>query len=314
MMDIFYFDKTLKKGNVKDLVRLKNKNIWIDATDITKHEADILKNRFNLHPVTEEDILVSHGRIKVEQFPNYLFSTFYSAELVQNHINLIVLDYILGKNFIISTHKKKLESYERIKKEKEKLIKLFKEGPESIFHKLLDEEIDEFFPVLEQLDDEIEKLDEKIAIHSDPKLLTKIIHVKRKIVEVKKITFPQREKVSFLAKRKYKYIPEASQPYFRDIYDNAVRVSDVIENHREAIGNTFDIYMTNVANSTNDVMKVLSIIATVALPLTVISGIYGTNFMILPGANTQKGFWVMMGGMGFVVLCMFIYFKKKKWI
>lgn len=316
MIDIFYFDKGVKKGNIKDLARLKNKKIWIDATDVKRHEADLLRKTFELHPVTEEDLLLSHGRIKVEQFPNYLFCTFYSIEETKSkkRVKLLVMDYVIGNNFIISTHKKEFESYERLKKEKDKLAKLFKEGVESIFHKLLDEQIDEFFPVLEVLDDEIEELDEKIAtMHSDPELLTEILEAKRKIVEIKKITFPQREKISFLAKRRYKFIPESSHPYFRDIYDQAIRVSDVVENYRESIGSTFDAFMTSVANSTNDIMKVLSIIATVALPLTVISGIYGTNFLNLPGSKDGNGFWIMVLLMAIMVVGMMIFFKRRRW-
>ena len=316
MIDIFYFEKSLKKGDIKKLDKLKNKKIWVDVTNISKTEADLLKKTFKLHPVTKEDLLLSHGRIKVEQFPNYLFSTFYSIEesKAKRRVKLLVLDYILGNNFIISAHKNKIPNYERLKREKEKLTKLFKEGVESVFHRLMDEQIDEFFPVLEQLDDEIEKLDEKIAtMHSDPELLTEILRIKRKVVDIKKITFPQREKISFLAKKRYKFIPESSLPYFRDIYDNSIRVSDVIENFRESISSTFDAYMTSVANSQNDIMKVLSIIATIAIPLTVISGIYGTNFIELPGSKEFNGFWIMLLIMGAFTVGMLWFFKKRKW-
>ena len=183
MIDIFYFDGTIKKAKLKDLPKLKNKKLWIDIKDIKQEEVKILTKHFKLHPVTQEDVLLSHGRIKIESFPNYLFSTFYSVKesRSKSKVNLIVIDYILGKNFIISTHKHEFQKYEKLKEDKKRIARYLNQGPDILFHKLLDLQLDEFFPVLERLDDEIEELDEKIAIvHSDPKLLGKILKVKRK--------------------------------------------------------------------------------------------------------------------------------------
>jgi len=316
MMDIFYLERgTLKIGKVKDLPKLKNKKIWIDITDITQHEADLLGKFFDLHNVTEDDLISSHGRIKVEQFPHYLFCTFYSVgKDSKKKIKLVPLDYVIGNKFLISAHRGELETYEKIKEDKDRLKRIMAKGVDALFHRLLDEEIDNFFPVLERLDDEIEEIDENLAIKASSELLSEILEIKKKIVEIKKITFPQREKISFLARKRYKFISEESQPYFRDIYDHSIRVSDIIENYRESISSTFDAYMTSVANSTNEVMKVLSIVATIALPLSVIAGIWGTNFFNLPGIKDADGFWIMIILMNIVVIVMLIFFKKRKWI
>ena len=314
MMDIFYFDKTAKKGRIEDLKRLKNKRIWIDINSITKEEADLLRKTFKLHAVTEDDLLISRGRVKVEQFENYLFTTFYSTEYSGHDIKLVVMEYILGDNFIISSHKKSIGFVERLKKEDYKLNRLMSIGPQAVFHRLLDEQIEEFFPVLAELDDEVEALDEKIALHHDKHILDEILLLKKKVAEIKKITFPQREKMSFLAKRTYSVIPESSVPYFRDTYDNAIRVSEVIENFRDALGSTFDAYMTSVAISQNEVMKVLTIFASISIPLTVIAGVYGTNFIEIPGAHAREGFWWMIVAMAWFTFGMVLYFKKKRWI
>ncbi|MBR9691733.1 magnesium/cobalt transporter CorA [Candidatus Woesearchaeota archaeon] len=313
MLDIFYLDRTLKRADIKDLPRIQNRKLWIDATNITRKEAYLIKNSFQLHPVTEEDMFLSHGRIKIEEFPHYLFCTFYGLEKDGHKIELLPLDFIVGKNFIISTHKIRLTRFEALKKRPEVIELLLKKGSDILFHRLLDEEIDNFFPVLEELDDEIEKLDEELTHKVSSKLLGKILKTKKKIVEVKKITFPQREKISFLVRRNYKFLSERSQPYFRDVFDHAIWVSDVVENHREAIGSTFDTYMTAVSNQMNEVMKVLTIIATIAIPLTVVSGVYGTNFINLPGSKVANGFWIMMLIMGFMMVGMLIFFKERKW-
>lgn len=312
MIDIFYFDKELKKGNIKELNKLKDKQIWIDIKEITKEEAEIIRTNFDLHPLTVEDLINQNIRIKVEEFPNYLFCVFYGIQKIKL-IELIELDFVLGENFIISNHKKEITSYNELKSNKEKLENLFKKGVEFIFHKLLDAEVDNYFPVLENIDDQIESIEEEVTKKAKPELLIKILKVKRLIVIIKKSVLPQREKISFLTRNNYKFISEKSIPYFRDIYDHSIRASDANDNYREAIGGTFDAYMSAVSNNMNEVMKILSIIATIALPLSVVSGIYGTNFAVLPGQNFIYGFWAMIFFMVLICTGMLYFFKRRGW-
>ena len=312
MIELFYYDKTVKRGNIKDLDKLKDKKIWIDVTNITKEEADLLKTSFNLHPLSTEDLLNQGIRIKVEEFSEYLFCVFYGIKK-EKSIELKELDFILGNNFVISNHKKEIETFTELKNNSEKLGQLFEKGVDFIFHRLLDKEVDNFFPVLEDIDDKIEEIEEEVTKRAKPELLQKILKMKRMIVLIKKSVLPQREKIGFLAKNDYKFISKKAIPYFRDIYDHAIRVSDSIDNYREAVSGTFDAYMSAVSNNMNEVMKTLSIIATIALPLGVISGIYGTNFAILPGQNFAYGFWIMLLGMFSVIGVMMIFFKKRGW-
>ncbi|MBD3203008.1 magnesium and cobalt transport protein CorA, partial [Candidatus Woesearchaeota archaeon] len=148
----------------------------------------------------------------------------------------------------------------------------------------------------------------------EPETLAQILSLKREINKLKRSSFSQREKISLLAKSDYKFITKKSKPYFRDVYDHMIRVSDSIENHRDSLSEAFNAYMSAVSNNMNEVMKVLSIIATIALPLTVISGIYGTNFIHLPGSKLYFGFWIMIFFMIIMVFAMIFYFKKRKWV
>ncbi len=312
MIDISYFDKTLKKGEIKDLKNLKKNKIWVSITNINKKEANLIKNVFDLHPVTIEDFIHYNTLVKVEEFPNYIFCVFYGIKKNRN-IELMEIDFVLGKNFLITNHRKEIDSFNELKKNKEKLTNLFEKGVDYIFHKLLDSEMDVFFPALEIIDDQIEEIEEEVTKKPKPEILSRILKMKRQLVFIKKTVFPQRDKISFLAKNQYRFIQEKTIPYFRDVYDHSIRVSDTVDNYREAVANTFDVYMSAVSNNMNEVMKVLSVIATIALPLTVISSIYGTNFAILPGSKFIYGFWIMIGLMLLMSLTMIHYFKKKKW-
>jgi len=312
MIDIFYYENGLKKADVKELGSLVTKQLWIDITEIKKEEAELLREAFNLHPLTAEDLVNQNTRIKVEDFTNYLFCVFYGIKK-EKKISLVELDFILGKNFVITNHQKEVESYTSFKQNTEKVESLMKKGPDFIFHRLLDIEVDNFFPVLEGIDDEIEAIEDAVTKKVEPALMKKILNIKRTVVNIKKSALPQREKISFLAKNEHPFISRKATPYFRDIYDHSIRVSDSIDNYREGIGNTFDAYMSAVSNNMNEVMKVLSIIATIALPLSVISGIYGTNFAILPGSSFAYSFWAMIAAMVLLMSGMLYFFKRRGW-
>lgn len=312
MIDLFYYDKTVKKGVFEDLDKIKTHKIWIDVNDITKEEADLLEKSFNLHHLTSEDLINPNIRIKVEEFSDYLFCVFYGVRK-EKSIELDEIDFIIGKNFIISNHKKEIATFRELKNNPEKLTHLFERGVDFVFHQLLDNEIDNFSPVLEEIDNQIELIEEEVTKKAKPELLQKILKMKRKIIIIKKSALPQREKISFLAKNEYKFISKKAIPYFRDIYDHAIRVSDSIDNYRESIGGTFDAYMSALSNNTNEVMKTLSIIATIALPLGIISGIFGTNFDILPLQHINFGFWVMISIMLFFAGCMVYFFRRRGW-
>ncbi len=313
MIEIYHLDKDkIKQADTKEIPKLNNETIWIDIKDITKEEQKLLETEFNLHQLTSEDLYNQNVRIKVEEFNEYLFCVFYGIEKKQR-IELIEIDFIIGKTFIITNHKGNLKSYDELKNDHARLADLMKKSPDFLFHRLLDMEVDNYFPILENIDDEIEKIEEEVAHRPKPELLQNILKLKRRITRIKKYTLPQREKIGFLTKNQYKELSKKSLPYFRDIYDHAVRVADSVDNYREAVGNTYDVYMSAISNNMNEVMKVLSIIATIALPLTVISGIYGTNFAILPGSGYAYGFWVMMAVLILMATGMIYFFRRRGW-
>jgi magnesium transporter len=312
MIDIFYLADKVKKVSIDSLKKLPKEKFWIDVTDINSKEADFIKSFFNLHPLSIEDFQNKSTRIKVEEFPEYLFCVFYGLRK-NKEIVLEEIDFAIGKNFIISNHKNDITLFTDLKSNPDKLTLLFQRGPDFIMHYLLNGLIDNYFPVLEEIDDQIEKIEEELAKKPRSEILQNILKLKRKIIVVKKVVLPQREKIGFLAKNQYKFISGKAIPYFRDVYDHSIRVADSIDNYRESVGGTFDAYMSAVSNNMNEVMKMLSIFATIALPLGVISGIYGTNFSNLPGQNFTYGFWLMLLGMFSIIGFMILFFRKRGW-
>jgi magnesium transporter len=313
MLEIFYLDGKLKRGSLEILPRIKNKLMWIDAVNINKLEADVLVKTFNLHQLTIEDIFRPHIKGKIEEFPNYIFFVLYGINGSRS-IKLVEQDFVLGKNFLITSHLQDIHAHQQLKRSPERIEMLLKKGKEFLFHKLLEREIENYFPVLEHLDEQVQRIEEEISQSPGTQLLSRILKLKRTILEVKKAVVPQRENISILSKEKSQFIPAKSLPYFRDILDHSIRVADAVESYREAINAAFEAYMSSVSMSMNEVMKVLTIIGTIFIPLTFITGLYGMNFQFMPELNWKYGYFGSLGLMLVVGLGMLVYFRKKKWI
>ncbi|MBI2666410.1 magnesium/cobalt transporter CorA [Candidatus Woesearchaeota archaeon] len=314
MIDIFYLDnEVLKKGKIEELAQLRRKRLWLDVINLTPEEAELLKKSFGLHPLTIEDLEHTLTRVKVEEFPTYLFCVFYGVRHIgTGQSELQEIDIVVGKNFIITSHRQELSATEELKVHPQKLSHHLEKGVDFLFHRILDHEIDNYFPVLEFIDEEMEKIDVLIK-RPQPGLSLRIIKLKRNISDIRKTMISQREKISFLAKEEYNFISKKSIPYFRDVYDHSIRVADELEYYREAIVGTFEVYMSSVSLNTNEIMKVLSAITALAMPMTVISSIYGTNFSFLPGSKSAYGFWMMLVLTLIIMIGLLYLFKKRKW-
>lgn len=311
MIEIFCLENNiLKQIKKEDLFHFKTKLLWIDTTQITETELELLGKTFDIHHLTLEDFSQELSRIKVEEFPNYLFCIFYGVKKT-DRLMLKEFDFILGKNFLITNHKD--DWFKEVKEDKEKLSYLLKKGPDFLLHSQIDNLVDSYFPVLDYIEDKLDHLEEDATVSPNKELGSQILYLKRELTILRKSVFPQRDKISLLATGNINFIKKDHHPYYRNLYDHSIKIADLMDNARDEADNTFEIYMSSVSNNMNGIMKFLSIIATTVLPLTVISGIYGTNFHNLPGSNHPAGFWIMIGSMVLISSFIIFKFKRKKW-
>ncbi len=313
MMDVFLYGKSLKQTSLDKVKNLKQQCVWIDLIDTDERELQRLSKRFDLHPLTVEDMQHRNVRVKVEVFNQYLFIVVYGLEK-ENGYRMLEGDYVIGKNFVISSHKKELRSHRNLKENPELLGKIMAKGADFLLHKLLDNSIEETLPVIEHVEDEVASIEKQVTANPDKNIINRILKLKQQVFGMRKIAFAQREKVGLLVINDYPYLTKDSRPYYRDLYDRTIMIADAVEAARESVQSAFDAYMSAVNNRMGEVMKVLSIIATIALPLTVISSVWGTNFINLPGIHSENGFWIMISFMALMVGVMFIWFAKKKWV
>ena len=178
---------------------------------------------------------------------------------------------------------------------------------------ILDRIVDEYFPLMDEFDDTTEEIQSRIFERFDKEVSSQIFEWKTKVAHLRRRVGPQREMLMNLANRPHPLIPPKIQVYFRDVYDHLIRIHDNLESYRDILQGAMDSYMTQVSNRMNEVMKVLSIVATIMLPLGILTGLYGTNFEVLPGAKGAYSFWIFVGGMVAVAGGAAMFFRLRRW-
>jgi len=291
---------------------------WININGI--HDVEIMGKigeYVGLHPLLLEDIMNTDQRPKIEDFGDYIFiilkMIYYNEK--KNEIEIEQVSLILGLNFVISFQEREGDVFnpirERIRRGKGKMRK---SGADYLAYTLIDAIVDNYFVILEGTGEKIEEMEEKLVANPTPNTLQGIHNLKRDMIFLRKSVWPLREVISGLERTESLLIKESTGIYLRDVYDHSIQVIDTIETFRDMISGMLDIYLSSISNKMNEVMKVLTIIATIFIPLTFIAGIYGMNFVYIPELQLRWGYFAALFIMAVVSIIMLIYFRKKKWL
>ncbi|MBU2541781.1 MAG: magnesium/cobalt transporter CorA [Candidatus Omnitrophica bacterium] len=291
---------------------------WINIDGI--HRIDVIEKIgecFQLHPLTLEDIVNTGQRPKLEDFDNYIFivlKMLYVDEKDKD-IRAEQVSLIVGTNFVISFQEKEGDCFnqirERIRHAKGRIRKM---GADYLAYSLLDAVVDGYYAILERIGENIESMEGRALTNPVPKTLQAIHDLKSDVIFLRKSIFPLREVVNRLERTESKLIKKQTGVFLRDVYDHAIQVIDVIETFRDMSSSMLDIYLSSVSNKMNEVMKVLTIIATIFIPITFIAGVYGMNFQYMPELSWRWGYFGVLAVMFLSGAYMLIYFKRKKWL
>jgi len=291
---------------------------WINIDGV--HDIKIIEKigkHFDLHPLILEDIVNTGQRPKIEDFEDYIFIVlkmlYYNEK--KDEIQTEQVSLILGSNFVISFQEREGDVFnpirERIRSGKGRIRKM---GADYLTYALIDTIVDSYFIILEKLEEKIESMEEELVTNPTPETLQAIHHLKREMIFLRKSVWPLREVVSLLERGESVLIHESTRIYLRDVYDHTIQVIDTIETSRDMLSGMLDIYLASISNRMNQVMKVLTIIATLFIPLTFIVGIYGMNFGYMPELESPWGYPVVLLVMAGIGILMLVYFKRKKWL
>ena len=306
--------------NIEDVAhyKLTDSVSWININGLNNtNEIEKIGDHYGLHPLILEDIVNTSQRPKIDEYESYLFIVV--KMLYYDKDDLIVseqVSFVLGSNYVLSFQEADGDVFDsvrdRIRAKKGRIRNL---GPDYLLYALIDSVVDHYYEIIETMGNKIEELEDHL-FSGNPKeeITAEIQSLKREVLRVRKAIFPLREVINRIEKIEHRLIHKKTIHFFRDIYDHIVQVSENIDIYREMIWGLMDMYMTTISNKMNEVMKVLTIIATIFIPLTFITGIYGMNFNNMPELQYKYSYFILWGIMLILFIGMLFYFKRKKWL
>jgi magnesium transporter len=314
----FYREDVIKDINQFSALTDKSKVTWIKVCGLLdREEITKLAEKFNIHPLTLEDILNTDQRPKIEEFYNYTYIVLriFQFDPLEKELLSEQMSIIVGENFLISVEEKTNTAIQKIIdwiKSSRGIIRRM--GIDYLLYLIIDEVIDGYFLVLEEIEDRLEELEDELTTNPTSSTLQAIHRFKRQLLQFNKNTWPLREVIGTLGRTGHRFIDNQTIPYFRDLYDHTVRVIENTETLQVMLSDMLDVYFSAVSNRLNEVMKILTMIATVFMPLTFIAGIYGMNFKYMPELEWVWGYPAVLLIMAGIGLWMILYFRRKKWI
>lgn len=294
---------------------------WIDLREQDADKLQILSERFDFHPLTIEDCAQFDQRPKVEEYDGYFFIVMHGlccdkddpASIAQHEVHAF-----LGDRYLVTVHDQEVEALENIWKRATSDPGLAGRGMDFLYYLVADAIVEANFPILDRIADELEEIESEVMERVHPDQLARIFRIKRGLVTMRKALSPQRDMLSLLAKRGGEFVSERTALYFRDVYDHLVRITESIETSRDLVGNCLDAYLSMVSQRTNEIMKSLTIMSAVFLPLAFVVGFFGQNFTDLPGlpnwVQSHSLMWFMIVLCASVPVAMIVWFRSRNWL
>ncbi|MEP7076889.1 MAG: magnesium/cobalt transporter CorA, partial [Acidobacteriota bacterium] len=294
--------------------------VWVDLRGESdaelKHAKDVLLNIFQFHYLTVEDCLETRNAPKVEAFPDYFYFIVHGVrpgETSPSNFATKELDGYLGKNYVVTFHIERFRSIKIVKQQIRSSTFACTRGAAYLLHQILDQVVDYYMPLVDDFDAEINSLEERVLTmkRGTNAILGEIMDLRRSVARIKRISSRQLEVLYRMSHGEFTQIPANVLPFFRDVHDHLLRISDLSENYRDLVSSLFDIHFAVVSNKTNDVMKTLAVLSAIILPLTLIAGIYGMNFDNMPELKSTNGYYFTLGVMVVITIALLIYFWRR---
>jgi magnesium transporter len=291
--------RDLSISELAEVIKTGKGELWVDMRVSSRQCIGVLDNVFTFHPLAIEDALNPLSRVKVDEYPGFLFAIVRGVQLAAAtddpyDLETFNISFFLGTNFLVTVHDGQSPALADVTDRVVRHPELLQRGAERVMHAIMDSAIDAYFPLLDQIDHFIDDVEGRVFQQFDQTALEDIFKVKRLVLSLRRHLSPQREVFNVLSNRPTPLLAPDSQVYFRDIYDHNLRINESLETYRDLLGSTLDSYLTQVSNRLGRITKGLSVIATVSIPFVVVSGMWGMNFTHIPLQGDPGGFWYML--------------------
>lgn len=289
--------------------------IWVDLEEPNDFETEALVEIFNFHPLAIEDAVNDLSQPKLDDYEEYLFLVVHAVDMMsKEELVTIELDIFFNKNYVVTVHKKPVRAVAQLRDQITKKVNgHFSDGIEMVVHAILDRLVDNYAPLLNHYDEQIDLVEEKVLTDSQPKFLNEILKLQKNIWHLRRVVGPQRDTINQLSRNVTPFIKKKNLIYFRDIYDHVFQIYQNTEVFCELLNGILQIYFAQGSHKLNEVVKTMTVLATLAMPSVVIASIYGMNFKAMPELEWEWGYFFSLGLMAVSSLIVTVYMKWKKW-
>jgi magnesium transporter len=329
-MEIFVYrkgeaqvDNSATPEQLPELLKDGSSVVWVDILADSPEKIEeakaVLLDTFKFHPLTVEDCIEERNQPKVEPFPDHLYFIVHGIRAGETKPENFVtkeLDGYLGNNYVVTFRLEPFRSIDAVKQQVSISPYACQRGAAYLLHQILDMIVDQYMPVVDEFDDSINALEDRVFdVRSENySVLEDIMDHRRSVARLRRISARQREVLYRLSHGEFVQIPPEVLPFYRDVHDHLLRVTDVAESYRDLISGLSDIHLSIVGNRTNDVMKTLAVVSAIILPLSLIAGIYGMNFEYMPELGRPWGYFATLGVMAALTIALLVYFRRRGWI
>ncbi len=293
----------------------KRNLIWVDLEAATPEEAVLLARDFNFHPLAIEDCIAETLLPKVDDFGDYIFLVLHGSRAMSDQAFATTeINFFLGENYLVTYHDEPSRSISRSKERCLKMGPAITQGADFLLHDILDGLVDNYFPILDRYDEAVDQIEAEVFENPTKTTLNKIFTLKRDIMQLRRVTGPQRDILNRLSRDSFRVISAKAAIYYRDVYDHLVRIAELSDAYRDLISGALEAYLSMVSNRMNEIMKILTVFTAIMMPLTLITGIYGMNFEHMPELTTRYGYYSILGFMCLIAVGLFSFFRRKRWV
>jgi len=310
-------DEGLKEGfkpaDLPALLGRADQVVWTDLSSPTKDEAALLSSVFHFHPLSIEDCDSRRQHPKVDDYGDYVFLLMHGVhpESSAREFRTRRLSLFIGRNFLVTFHRDKSRSVEHAMEALRRNPRAMADGSDSLLHQIIDYQVDQYLVVLENFEKKLDEIEDHIFAMSSREVLTDVLAFKRSLMRLRRIAGYQRDVLIRLARREFPMIGERSVYGLRDVQDHLVRITDLADTYRELVSSALEAHLSMVAQRTNDIMRVLTVVSTLFIPLTFLVGVYGMNFDHMPELRWRYGYLLIWGVMVAIGGGMYVYFRRR---
>ena len=310
------FVRDFPAAELSDYCEQEHTVVWADVSDPTGEDFLDLAEEFKFHPLSIEDCRNAHQRPKIEEYPGYYFIVLYEAELVgpDDDLELRELNLFLGPNYLVTVHSRPIRAIETAKRLWGEWSDRAEHGAGLLAYLLMDAVVDDYMPLLDVLGDHLDDLEDDIFGDFQPDAIQEIFRIKKQLLFLRRSITPLRDVFNTMLRREHPVFARATHVYFQDVFDHVMRTTDSLDSLREMLGSTMDAYLSVSGSRMNVVMKRLTSISTILMSVTLIAGVYGMNFALMPELQWRFGYVYALASMVVVGLVLYFFLRRVKWL